>query len=104
MPFVTEELWRVTAEGAARDGLLALAAWPRHDGLDDPAAEAEIGWGVDLVSAGRSVRAEMNVPAATQIPLALAGVGTETKARAERWREFLKSPLGRVSAISFVDA
>jgi valyl-tRNA synthetase len=104
MPFVTEELWRVTAEGAARDGLLVLAPWPRHDGLDDPAAEAEIGWVVDLVSAVRSVRAEMNVPAATQIPLVLAGVGAETKARAERWREFLKSPLGRVSAISFADA
>ena len=30
MPFVTEELWRVTAEGGpARDGLLALAPWPQ---------------------------------------------------------------------------
>ena len=29
-PFVTEELWRVTAEGGpARDGLLALAPWPK---------------------------------------------------------------------------
>ena len=29
-PFVTEELWRVTAEGGpARDGLLALAPWPQ---------------------------------------------------------------------------
>jgi valyl-tRNA synthetase len=103
MPFVSEELWRVTGP-AERGGLLALAAWPRHDGLDDPAAEAEIGWVVDLISAVRSVRAEMNVPAATQIPLVLAGVEPETKARAERWRDFLKSPLGRVSAISFADA
>ena len=30
MPFVTEELWRVTAEqGPPRDGLLALAPWPQ---------------------------------------------------------------------------
>src|SRR3954451_19443155 len=44
MPFITEELWRVTAkQGAPRHGLLALAAWPQHDGLDNPAAEAEIG-------------------------------------------------------------
>ena len=29
-PFVTEELWKVTAEGGpARDGLLALASWPK---------------------------------------------------------------------------
>jgi valyl-tRNA synthetase len=105
MPFVTEELWRVTAEGAAaRDGLLVLAAWPRHEGLDDPAAEAEIGWLVDLISAIRSVRAEMNVPAGTQIPLVLAGVSPETKARAERWREVFKSPLGRLSDITFAHA
>jgi valyl-tRNA synthetase len=105
MPFVTEELWGVTAEGAgAREGLLVLAPWPRHDGLDDPAAEGEIGWVIDLISAIRSVRAEMNVPAGAQIPLVLAGVGEETKARADRWREVFKSPLGRLSAISFADA
>jgi valyl-tRNA synthetase len=105
MPFVTEELWRVTAEGAgAREGLLVLAPWPRHDGLDDPAAEAEIGWLIDLISAIRSVRAEMNLPAGAQIPLVLAGVGEETKARADRWREVFKSPLGRLSVIAFADA
>jgi valyl-tRNA synthetase len=104
MPFVTEELWQVTSEGAGRDSLLVLAPWPHHDGLDDAAAEAEIGWVVDLIGAVRSVRAEMNVPAAAQLPLVLAGVADETKARAERWREFLKSPLGRVSTISFAEA
>jgi valyl-tRNA synthetase len=105
MPFVTEELWRVTAEGAAaRDGLLVLAEWPRHEGLDDPAAEAEIGWLVDLISAIRSVRAEMNVPAGAQIPLVLAGASAETKARAERWREVFKSPLGRLSGITLAEA
>src|SRR5262249_33261270 len=39
-PFVTEELWRVTAEGgSARDSLLALAPWPKHAALDDLEAE-----------------------------------------------------------------
>ena len=105
MPFVTEELWRVTAEGAApREGLLVLAPWPQHGGLDDPDAEAEIGWLVDLIGAIRSVRAEMNVPAAAQIPLVLAGAREETKARTERWRDVLKSPLGRFSEISFAAA
>jgi valyl-tRNA synthetase len=105
MPFVSEELWRVTAEGgAARDGLLVLADWPHHEGLDDPAAEAEIGWLVDLIAAIRSVRAEMNVPAAAQIPLVLAGASEETKTRAGRWRDVFKSPLGRVSDIGFVAA
>ncbi|MDR7920471.1 class I tRNA ligase family protein, partial [Escherichia coli] len=30
MPFITEELWAVTAK---RDGLLVLAAWPRKPGV-----------------------------------------------------------------------
>src|SRR5207248_5814143 len=58
MPFITEELWRVTGEiGPARDELLILVSWPRHDRLEDAAAEAEIGWVVDLITAIRSVRA-----------------------------------------------
>jgi valyl-tRNA synthetase len=104
MPFLTEELWRVTAEhGPKRDHLLMVAAWPRHEGLENPAAEAEIGWVIDLITAIRSVRAEMNVPAATQIPLLLAAVSIETTARAERWAEFL-TRLGRLSNIGFAAA
>ncbi len=47
MPFITEELWSVTAV-QPRAALLALSAWPAHDGLDNAEAEAEIGWVVDL--------------------------------------------------------
>ena len=65
-------------------------------------AEAEIGWLIDLVTAIRSVRAEMNITA-TPIPLVLAGASAETKARAERWAEFVKR-LARVADISFADA
>jgi valyl-tRNA synthetase len=102
MPFITEELWRVTGEaGPKRDALLVLSDWPRLEGLDDPKAEAEIGWVVDLVTTVRSVRAEMNITA--QIPLVLAGASAETKARAERWKEFVQR-LARVAEISFADA
>jgi valyl-tRNA synthetase len=96
MPFITEELWAVTP-GPARDGLLALSHWPQLDGLADDKAEAEIGWVIDLITAVRSLRAEMNLNA--QIPLVLSGASAETKARAERWAEFIKR-LARVSDIS----
>jgi valyl-tRNA synthetase len=104
MPFITEELWDVTAAGgAARASLLALAPWPSGEGLDDANAEAEIGWVVDLVGAIRSVRAEMNISPATQLPLVLAGASAETKARACRWAEFIKR-LARLGDITFADA
>jgi len=101
MPFVTEELWRVTAEvEAPRRELLILANWPQHDGLEDPAAEAEIGWVVDLITAVRSVRAEMNVPAGALVPLALVTRDREVIARAKRWEDFIKR-LARISSLDF---
>jgi valyl-tRNA synthetase len=104
MPFITEELWAVTAEGGvARDGLLALGPWPFLTGLHDEEAEAEIGWVVDLVTAIRSVRAEMNIPPASQIPLALAAASEKTRGRADRWADMIKR-LARIADISFADA
>jgi len=94
MPFVTEELWAVTGK---HDALLAFDKWPSLQGLADDKAEAEIGWVIDLVTAIRSVRAEMNITAA--IPVVLTGASAESKARAERWAEFIKR-LARVSDIS----
>jgi valyl-tRNA synthetase len=103
MPFITEELWGVTvAAGQKRDALLTFAHWPQYDGLEDAEAEAEIGWVIDLITAVRSVRAEMNIAPALQIPLLLVGAGQGTKARVDRWVEFIKR-LARVSAIEFAD-
>jgi valyl-tRNA synthetase len=103
MPFITEELWTVTAEGGpARPGLLTLAPWPGHHNLTDAAAEAEIGWVVDLVTAIRSLRAEMNIPPATLTPLVLAAASAETQERAKRWNDVMKR-LARLADISFVD-
>jgi len=100
-PFVTEELWRVTAEkGPARASLLALALWPKHAALEDPGAEAEIGWVIDLVTAIRSVRTEMNIAATTEMPLVLVGAAPETQARARRWAEMMRR-LAKLSDISF---
>ncbi|MBI5131891.1 MAG: class I tRNA ligase family protein, partial [Rhodopseudomonas palustris] len=132
MPFITEELWAVTAP---REGLLVLAPWSRKAGFSDEqlavmtasaasdpmvgaallnipveqpdftddAAEAEIGWVVDLVTAIRSVRAEMNIAPSTLTPLVLAGAAAETRGRAERWSDVIKR-LARVGDITFADA
>ena len=104
MPFITEELWTVTAEGGvARDGLLTLAPWPLLIGLEDESAESEIGWVVDVITAIRSVRTEMNIAPAMQIPLVLAGVAVETYARAQRWSDVVKR-MAKIADISIADA
>jgi valyl-tRNA synthetase len=130
MPFISEELWAVTGK---RDGLLALASWPRKTStmtpetfalmaaaspseilpapvlvvvemtdFTDSDAEAEIGWLVDLVTAIRSVRAEMNIPPATLTSLVLSAASAETKTRAPRWSDVIKR-MARLNDISFAD-
>jgi valyl-tRNA synthetase len=85
MPFVTEELWRVTAEeGPKRESLLVLAAWPTIE-FSDEKAEAEIGWFVDLVTAIRSVRAEMSIPGGALLRLEMIDPSIETFEKARRW-------------------
>jgi valyl-tRNA synthetase len=58
---------------------------------------------VDLISAIRSVRTEMNIAPALQIPLVLAGTATPTRAatfeRAMRWSDVIKR-MARIATIT----
>ncbi|MET3612424.1 valyl-tRNA synthetase [Rhizobium aquaticum] len=102
MPFMTEELWAVTApEGAPRNQLLCHAEWPTPDFEDDAAAD-EINWLIDLVSGIRSARSEMNVPPAATAPLVVVGAHSLTEGRFDR-HEAAVQRLARVEAISFAD-
>jgi valyl-tRNA synthetase len=133
MPFITEELWAVTSQrdglltlapwsrkaGLSEEQLSLLAASAATDPMAGPAllaipepltpdftddaAEAEIGWVVDLVTAIRSVRAEMNIVPSTLTPLVLAGASAATNDRASRWSDVIKR-LARVGEISFADS
>lgn len=104
MPFLTEELWGVTAEAAGgRDGVLALAPWPVDPAVDATAAESELGWVVELISGIRSARSETNVPAGAQIPLVLVGASDVTRNAVDVWGDTIRR-LARVSGISFADA
>ena len=103
MPFITEEIWGLTGqEGPKRTSVLALAHWPHVQGLEDQAAEQEIGWLVDLVTEIRSARAETNVPGGAQVPLVLVNPSTQTVERVKVWSDMIKR-LARISEISIAD-
>ncbi|MCB1381933.1 MAG: class I tRNA ligase family protein, partial [Notoacmeibacter sp.] len=95
MPFMTEELWDMTA---ARGGLLCHAAWPSPK-FEDADAAADINWLIDLVTAIRSVRAEMNVPAGAMAPLVVTGASEKTLERLARHDAAIKR-LARIDAIT----
>ena len=106
MPFITEELWAQTAgDGAARDeALLIGASWPDlPDAFVDAAAEAEIGWLVDLVTEIRQLRAEMNVPPSAKPPLAFVAPDAATAGRMDRHCALILT-LGRVSSLDSAEA
>jgi valyl-tRNA synthetase len=97
MPFITEELWQYFAgEGA---GLLIAAPWPDFppDAIDRAAA-SEMEWVVTAISAIRAVRAEMNVPPASRVPLLVKDAESAAAERLERHGEhFIR--LARVDRI-----
>ncbi|MCF4165038.1 valine--tRNA ligase [Zavarzinia compransoris] len=106
MPFITEELWRKMAEGAAvtRETDLVLAPWPVADaGLADPAADAEVGWVIGLVTEIRALRAEANVPAGARLDLVLVAADADVRARVGTHGDLI-SRLARLESIAFADA
>ncbi len=99
MPFMTEELWALTAgEGNPRSTLLCHANWPQPT-FEDVDAAGDINWLIDLVTSIRSVRAEMNVPASATAPIVVVGAGDLTIARLTRNEASIKR-LARVTEIT----
>ena len=71
IPFITEELWQKVAPVAGRAGeSVSIAAYPviQPDRID-AAAEAHVAKLKGLVDSCRTLRAEMNVPPSTKLPM-----------------------------------
>jgi len=98
MPFITEELWRVS-ESNRKEPMLALASWPTLQPHFTEAQE-EVGWLIELVTAVRSVRTEMNVLGSSLIPIEFINPSDRTKRRAELWDATLNR-LARISGSTF---
>ena len=94
-PFVTEELWDHFGYGPA--GSLIRTAWPEPVAVQDAQeARAEIAWVVELISAVRTVRSEMNVPPSIKSPVWLKDAAPESLARMADWAEAI-SRMARAS-------
>lgn len=96
MPFVTEELWGAITK---RDANLMVTEWPsREAGLENQSAADELNWTIELITAIRSVRAEMNVPAGAQIEMMQVGDDASVSSRLSSHGALLKR-LARLSSI-----
>ena len=83
MPFLTEELWEQFGDSE----LLITSAWPTGDIAPvDRAAAAEMEWVVGLVSKIRTIRNDVNVPAAAKVPAYLDGLSSESSKTLSKYR------------------
>ena len=102
MPFITEELWMQFGYGHGR--MLVTEAWPEFgDALNDEAVRVEMGWVVGLISGIRSVRSEMNVPPAAQIPMLLTGANKTSTGWLDNHNALIQR-LARLSSATTGDA
>ena len=94
MPFVTEELWGKTE----RDQMLIVTPWGDLSALIDEDAEKDLDWTVDLISAVRSLRTEMNIAPGAKITMLLKDADGFDKERLDRFGTLIKT-LARLEKI-----
>lgn len=80
MPFITEELWDNLT---ARSGKLIHVAWPVDEAVN-AADKNEIDRAIDIISAIRSLRASMSLPAGAKLHAYVKDAAAETLAAVER--------------------
>jgi valyl-tRNA synthetase len=93
MPFITEEVWRHLAGSDV--GMLITAEWPRLSPRPDAVLTlAEMGWAIDVISAIRGVRSEMNVPPGVRVPLIVKDINSMSGTR-----ETLREQIERLARV-----
>ena len=104
MPFITEELWRVTGStGTKRDKPLIHGAWPQYsDEAIDSDADEQINWAIKLIEAVRSVRTEVNVPPSAKIPMVLINTSADAQSNFEQTSDLILR-LARISECTMAD-
>jgi valyl-tRNA synthetase len=95
MPYMTEVLWKnLHPDG----GLLMGTDWPRDQHLDYTESCKDIDWIIQVISAVRSVRAEMNIPPATHLHLSFYDAGPTSHRRIRTYEDLLIK-LARLSQV-----
>lgn len=99
MPYITEELHAhlLGKKETEPSDWLQNRSWPKFDAaIIDSAAQAEVNWVVRLITEIRSVRADMNVPAAAKIDMQLRGAAAENIQRLATYNDII-ARLARLS-------
>ena len=98
MPFVTEEIWQQLPLGK-EDGSIMIAEFPKpEERFDDEQIGEEMGLVIEIITALRNIRGEMNVPPGEQIDVLLHPKKKEVKERLVRDQLFIQN-LAKVKSL-----
>ncbi|GGI92909.1 valine--tRNA ligase [Legionella impletisoli] len=104
MPFITEEIWlRITKFTSDNAESIMLSKFPEvEEHLIDNSIEEEVEWLKKIIQSIRTIRSEMSISPARQIPLILRNVSEEKDALVKKYLATLVS-LGKLSQINVLD-
>jgi valyl-tRNA synthetase len=98
MPYVTEEIWQQLPSKKETDSIM-IASYPRADGrYDDDRVADEMDLLIEVITALRNIRGEMDVPPGEQIDVIIRTKVREVEERIERNQLFVRN-LARVKSL-----
>jgi valyl-tRNA synthetase len=102
MPFVTEEIWQ-RLPLKKENGSIMVTPFPKpEERFDDEEAEEEMGLVIEVITALRNIRGEMNIPPADQVEALLRVKGKGDKERLQRNHLFIQN-LARVKSLRVLE-
>lgn len=104
MPFITESLWQRVAPLLGKHGAsIMLEAYPTvNPSLINEQSESELNWLKAIVVAIRTIRSEMNISPAKQVPILLRK-GTQQDKLALNYFQNLLTTLAKIESIEWLD-
>jgi valyl-tRNA synthetase len=91
MPFVTEEIWQRLPLTREKGSIMVMPFPRQEDRWDDEVAETEMGLVIEIVTALRNIRGEMNIPPGEHIDALLRVKGKGNKEKLQRNHVFIQN-------------
>lgn len=103
MPFITEEIWHRATKFTNENGnTIMLSSYPQVDEqFINETIEEELDWLKAAIQAIRTIRSEMSISPAKQIPLNIRHVTPVLKARFEKYEHILKA-MSKIKQLHFL--
>ncbi|MDI1351498.1 MAG: valine--tRNA ligase [bacterium] len=103
MPFITEEIWQRTNKFTSENEVsIMLSTYPQvNEEFVDEVIEEEMEWLKSAIQALRTIRSEMSISPAKQIPLYIRNITPILQERVEKYQQTLKA-LSKVISIHYL--